>query len=54
MTYHNTESVLVKFKIKFTSVQGCISILVFVDLSAALVTTDCDKLLVRLQNYTGI
>ncbi len=60
---HRTETALVKIKNYFycftellllVSDQGCILLLVLLDLSAAFDTIDHDILIDRLQNYTGI
>ncbi len=54
--HHSTEFVLVKITndLFLASDQGCISLLVLLDLSVALDSTDHDILVDRLQNYTGI
>ncbi len=60
---HRTETALVKIKNYFycftellllVSDQGCILLLVLLDLSAGFDTIDHDILIDRLQNYTGI
>ncbi len=52
--HHSTETVLIKNDLLLVSDQGCISLLVLLDLTAAFDTIDHDILIDRLQNYTGI
>ncbi len=53
---HSTQTALVKITndLLLASDQGCISLLVFLNLGTAFDTIDHDILIDRLQNYTGI
>ncbi len=54
--HHNTGTALVKITndLLLASAQGCISLLVLLELNAAFNTIDHDILIDRMQNYMGI